>query len=254
MTRAMHRVLVIEDDPAVRKVLTMLFETNGFRAISADMCELAVRQARSHRPDLCIVDLGLPDHDGLHFIRQVRTWSLVPIIVLTARTQETQRVAAFDGGADDYVIKPFSSLELLARVRAILRRSVRIDQSQLTLRLGTAIIDLGKRVTRGPNGEDKKLSPLEHRILECLIRHADGIATHTQLLQEVWGPHQSDIRALRVYIASLRGKLERDPARPCHILTEPGVGYRLVTDGQSPTVEPEEASDPTAGEGALELH
>jgi two-component system, OmpR family, KDP operon response regulator KdpE len=230
MTRAMHRVLVVEDDPAIRKVLSVLFETNGFRVVVAETCDLGIRQAQSYRPDVCIVDLGLPDGDGIDFIRRVRAWSPVGIIVLTARVTELQRLSAFEAGADDYVIKPFSSPELLARVRAIIRRMTRAEQPNAVLRLGNAFIDLGNRVTRGQRGEELHLTPLEHRILECLTRHADCVVTHTQVLKEVWGPHQIDIRSLRVYVASLRRKLEPDPACPRYIVTEAGVGYRLVTD------------------------
>jgi two-component system, OmpR family, KDP operon response regulator KdpE len=230
MTRAMHRILVVEDDPALRRILSMLFETNGFRVVAADTCDLAVRQAQTHRPDVCILDLGLPDSDGVNFIHKVRSWSPVAIIVLTARLAESQRVAAFEAGADDYVIKPFSSPELLARVRAIMRRLARNEQPQPVLSLGNAIVDLGNRITRGPGGEEAHLTPLEHRILECLARHADSVVTHAQVLKEVWGPHQSDIRSLRVYVASLRRKLEVDPAQPRYIVTEAGIGYRLVTE------------------------
>jgi two-component system, OmpR family, KDP operon response regulator KdpE len=230
VTRAMHRVLVVEDDPAISKILSMLFETNGFRVVTADTCDLGVRQAQTHRPDVCIVDLGLPDSDGIHFIRKVRAWSPVAILVLTARVAELHRLAAFEAGADDYVIKPFSSPELLARVRAIIRRMARSDQPGAIVKLGAAFVDLGNRVTRGPLGEEVHLTPLEHRILECLGRHADSVVTHTQVLKEVWGPHQIDMRALRVYVASLRRKLETDPARPKYIVTEPGVGYRLLTE------------------------
>jgi two-component system KDP operon response regulator KdpE len=230
----MHRILVVDDDPALRRILSMLFETNGFRVVAADTCELAIRQAQSHRPDVCIVDLGLPDRDGLNLIHQIRTFSPVPIIVLTARVQEAPRLAAFDAGADDYVIKPFSSPELLARVRAIMRRSTRSDQPNAMMRLGNVLIDLGNRVTLGPNGENVKLTPIEHRILECLVRHADGVVTHTQLLKEVWGPHQADLRSLRVYVVSLRRKLEIDPAQPQYILTESGIGYRLATETYTP--------------------
>lgn len=230
MTHAMHRVLVIEDDPAQCRVLSILFETNGFRVVSAATCELAIRQARSHRPDVCVADLGLPDRDGLNFIQQIRTWSPVPIIVLTARVQEDQRLAAFEAGADDYVSKPYSGPELLARVRAILRRAMRGHQPNAVLHLGNAVIDLGNRTTRVPGSASVKLTPLEHRILECLLRHADGIVTHGQILKEVWGPHQTDVRSLRVYVASLRRKLETDPARPQHILTESGIGYRFCTE------------------------
>jgi two-component system KDP operon response regulator KdpE len=233
MTRAMHRVLVVEDDPAIRRVLSMLFETNGFRVVTADTCELGMRQAQTYRPDVCIVDLGLPDSDGIHFIRKVRGWSPVAILVLTARVAELQRLSAFEAGADDYIVKPFSSPELLARVRAIIRRITRSDQPAAMLRLGDSVVDLSNRVTRGPRGEETHLTPLEHRILECLARHADSVVTHTQVLKEVWGPHQIDIRSLRVYVASLRRKLEVDPARPRHIITEPGIGYRLITDADT---------------------
>jgi two-component system KDP operon response regulator KdpE len=230
MTRATHRILVVEDDPAIRRVLSMLFETNGFKVVAAENCDEGIRQAQTHRPDICILDLGLPDRDGIEFIRQVRDWSPVAILILTARAAEQQRVAAFESGADDYVIKPFSSPELLARVKAIMRRLTRNEQPQSVLRLGTAMVDLGNRVAHGPNGEEVHLTPLEHRILECLARSADSVVTHTQMLKEVWGPHQIDIRSLRVYVASLRRKLEFDPARPRYLTTEPGIGYRLVTE------------------------
>jgi two-component system, OmpR family, KDP operon response regulator KdpE len=216
----------------------MLFETNGFRVVSADTCELGVRQAQTYRPDVCIVDLGLPDKDGINFIRKVRDWSPVAILVLTARVAELQRLSAFEAGADDYIVKPFSSPELLARVRAIMRRMARSDQPGAVLRLGDALIDFGKRVTRGPRNEEIHLTPLEHRILECLARHADSVVTHTLVMKEVWGPHQIDIRALRVYVASLRRKLESDPARPKYIVTEPGVGYRLVTESEVEAAPP----------------
>lgn len=238
MTRAMHRVLVVEDDPAIRKIVSMLFETNGFRVVAADTCELGVRQAQTYRPDVCIVDLGLPDSDGINFIRKVRGWSPVAILVLTARVAELQRLSAFEAGADDYIVKPFSGPELLARVRAIMRRIARSDQPGAVLRLGDAVIDFGKRVTRGPRNEEVHLTPLEHRILECLARHADSVVTHTQVLKEVWGPYQIDIRALRVYVASLRRKLEADPARPKYLVTEPGVGYRLVTEAEVDVARP----------------
>jgi two-component system KDP operon response regulator KdpE len=235
----MHRLLVIEDDPSIRKVLSILFESSGFRVVAADNCDLATRQAQTHRPDVAILDLGLPDGDGLIVIEQIRAWSPMPIIVLTARIQENQRLKAFELGADDYVIKPFSGPELLARVRAVMRRAARSDQPSTTLQLGNVTVELGNRVARLSNGVTVKLTPLEHRILECLVRHADGIVTHSQILKEVWGPHQSDVRSLRVYVASLRRKLEFNPARPRHILTESGIGYRFVTDS---------TTDPATGE------
>jgi len=233
MTEAMHRVLIVEDDPAIHRVLALLFGGQGFRTIMVDSCESAIRQAQSHRPDICIVDLGLPDRDGLAFICQTRRWSPVPIIVLTARTAPADRLAAFEAGADDYVMKPFSGWEILARVRAVLRRTLRSVEPQALLTLGETTIDLANRVTRGAAGEENKLTPLEHRMLECLVRHADSIVTHRELMKEVWGPHQADVRALRVCISTLRQKLERDPTQPEYILTEPGVGYRLVTDSEA---------------------
>jgi two-component system, OmpR family, KDP operon response regulator KdpE len=232
MTDSMHRILLVEDDPAICDVVTGLFETHGFRTLAVGSCGQAIQMAQQHRPDACIVDLGLPDRDGIEFIREVRNWSPVPIIVLSARTQEVQRLAAFEAGVDDYIIKPFSGLELIARVRAITRRLLRRDQPQPVLRLGGTEINLAKRITVDPEGGVLKLTPLEHRILECLARHNGGIVTHDQILKEVWGPQQMDVRALRVYVASLRRKLEPDPAQPRHIITEVGVGYRLVADAE----------------------
>jgi len=232
MTQAMHRVLLIEDDRAISQVLTLLFETNGFRVVAVETCALGVRQAQSQRPDVCIVDLGLPDRDGLNFLLQTRRWSPVPLIVLTARAQEADRLAAFEAGADDYVMKPFYHLELLARVRAIFRRTLRVQEPTGLLTLGMATVDLANRLTRNAAGEERKLTPLEHRMLEVLVRGAGRIVTHQTLMKEVWGPHQNDVRALRVCLSTLRHKLERDPAQPEFLLTEPGVGYRLVTDPQ----------------------
>jgi len=230
VTRAMHVVLIVEDDQGIQDVVRILAEANGFRVVVADTCDLAIREAQSHRPDLAIVDLGLPDRDGLHFIQKIRTWSRLPIIVLSARTLEAQRLAAFEAGADDFVTKPFSAPELLARMRALFRRSAPSDLPEGMLELGGISIDLGRRVARRSDGQIVRLTPLEHRILETLARHPDRVVTHERLLQEVWGPHQSDMRSLRVYVKSLRRKLETDPSRPKHIVTEVGVGYRLALD------------------------
>lgn len=236
MTEAMHLVLVFEDDPAIQNILRMLLEANGFRVVIAGTAARGEQDARMHRPDVVIVDLGLPDRDGLNVIAGIRQWSTVPIVVLSARSAEPQRLAAFETGADDYVMKPFSSPELLARVRAIVRRHSRGDLPMGILELGDVSIDLSRRVAHRRDGSDVRLTPLEHRILETLARYGDRIVTHTALIKEVWGPHRDDSRALRVYIGSLRRKLEIDPGRPQHILTELGIGYRLVIEGDASRV------------------
>jgi two-component system, OmpR family, KDP operon response regulator KdpE len=230
MTHAAYRLLIADGDRNARKILSILFEASGFRVVAAETCELAIRQAKVQRPDAAILALGPSNHDGLSVVEQIRTWSPLPIIVLGASVQERQRLAAFELGADDFVTKPFSNLELLARVRAVMRRAARSGQPDMKLGLGDIIVELGNRTARHPSGETVKLTLLEHRILECLVRHADRVATHAQILKEVWGPYQADVRSLRVHVKGLRRKLEYDPTKPRYILTEPGIGYRLITD------------------------
>jgi two-component system KDP operon response regulator KdpE len=231
MTQAMHQVLVIEDEPAIRNVLRVLLESEGYRFIEADTAMRAEIEARSHKPDLLLVDLGLPDGDGLKVIKKVRLWSPVPIIVLSARTMEEHKIAALDAGADDYVTKPFSAPELLARVRAALRRNLRGTTEQTAvLHLNGVAVDLARRESRGPGGEIH-LTPLEYRVLECLARSVGSIVMQRQLVREVWGPERSgDTRSLRVCVKNLRTKLEPDPRKPRYIVTEAGLGYRLRTD------------------------
>jgi two-component system, OmpR family, KDP operon response regulator KdpE len=230
MTQAMHQVLVIEDEPGIRNVVRVLLETEHYRVVEAENSARGEVEARTHKPDLLLVDLGLPDGDGIALIRRVRQWSPVPIIVLSARTMEEQKIAALDAGADDYVTKPFSAPELLARVRAALRRNVRSAENSAELRLGSTRVDLTRRAATKDDGE-VHLTPLEYRVLESLARNAGMIVKQDQLIREVWGPNRSDdTRSLRVTIRNLRQKLEPDPRRPLYLVTEAGLGYRLKVD------------------------
>jgi two-component system KDP operon response regulator KdpE len=226
----MHLVLIVEDDPALQSVLRVMFEAHGYRVLTAGTAGSGEHDARLYNPDMVIVDLGLPDRDGSGVIKNIRTWSAMPIVVLSARTAETQRLDAFQAGADDYVLKPFSAPELLARVRAVSRRHVRGYLPMAVLRLGDISVNLSDRVARRDDGRDVRLTPLEYKILAALARQPERIVTHASLLKEVWGPDRDDSGSLRVHIGSLRRKLEVDPSRPQHILTELGLGYRLVVD------------------------
>jgi len=227
VTQAMHRILVIEDDAGIRNVLRIMLQAEQYRVIEAETAARAEIEARSHRPDLLLVDLGLPDGDGLQVIKSVRDWSPVPIIVLSARTMEAQKIAALDAGADDYVTKPFSAPELVARVRAALRRSARSTEQPPILQLGDVTIDLARREARAGSGEIH-LTPLEYRVLECLARQSGMIVTAKQLIKEVWGPDRlGDTQSLRVCLRNLRHKIEANPSMPQFLVTETGVGYRL---------------------------
>lgn len=228
MTQSRYRVLIVEDEPGIRDILRTLLQTANYRVVEADTATRAQIEARSHKPDLMIVDLGLPDGDGEILIRNVREWSPMPILVLSARTMEEQKIAALDAGADDYVTKPFSAPELLARARAVLRRNARGIEQTSVLRLGDLTIDLGQRTATSPRGE-VRFTPMEFRVLECLARQAGRIVTQKQLVAEVWGPdREGDTRSLRVAVKNLRQKIEPDPTRPCYLLTEAGIGYRLM--------------------------
>ncbi|MES1263476.1 MAG: response regulator [Peristeroidobacter soli] len=233
MTLAMHQVLVVEDDPGIRDVLRALLNAANYRIVEAESAERGEIEARAHKPDLAIVDLGLPDRDGIELIQRVRAWSAVPIIVLSARTGEEQKIAALDAGADDYVTKPFGAAELLARVRAALRRKATGASPTSEIRLGYIVIDLARRELRGAPPEIH-LTPLEYRVLEFLARQPGTIVKQDGLIREVWGPGQvGDTRSLRVCIRNLRGKLEPDPHRPRYLVTEAGLGYRLRADEPS---------------------
>jgi two-component system, OmpR family, KDP operon response regulator KdpE len=229
MTIASRAVLIVEDDAQIRRVLRTLLELEQFRIIEAETAELGLSAARTYKPDLIIVDLGLPDTDGVDVIRELRTWTEQPVIVLSARSHEDAKVGALDAGADDYLTKPFSVSELLARIRAQLRRRNRGGQQETPqVRFGAVSVDLSeRRVTR--EGVLIHLTPIEYRLLTALVRHAGRVITHQQLLREVWGPTRLESQHyLRVYMGHLRHKLELDPTQPVHILTETGVGYRLV--------------------------
>ncbi len=234
MTLAMHQILVVEDDTGIRDVLRVLLTASNYRVVEADSAARGEIEARAHKPDLLLVDLGLPDRDGGELIRRVRSWSAVPIIVLSARTAEQQKIAALDAGADDYVTKPFGAAELMARVRAALRRTATGALPSSEIRLGSIVIDLARREMRGA-APGVHLTPLEFRVLENLARNPGTIVKQDRLIREVWGPEQvGDTRSLRVCIRNLRAKLEPDPRRPRYLVTEAGLGYRLRVDESAP--------------------
>ena len=220
-------VLIVEDEPAIRRLLRAMLEANDYRALNAATAADAEWTLRHHRPDLVLLDLGLPDVDGLHLLSQIRKLSPVPIIVLSSRGDEGAKVTALDSGADDYVTKPFGAEELMARIRAALRHRLQQQGAERTFSSGDLSVDLVRRlVKRG--AEDVKLSPKEYDILEQLVIHAGKVLTHKHLLREVWRDESVDPQYLRVYVRQLRQKVEDDPSTPRHVLTEPGVGYRLV--------------------------
>lgn len=232
MTVERPAVIVVEDEPQIRGVLRVMLEANGFRCIEADSAQRGLLDAATHRPDLMLVDLGLPDRDGIEVIRGVREWSAVPIIVLSARSQEDVKIAALDAGADDYVTKPFTVGELLARLRVALRHAAtrgRPDANQL-FNIGALRVDLLRRQVI-VEGQEVHLTPIEYRLLTVLVQHPGQVVTYNHLLRDVWGPGKVDQNHyVRTYIRDLRRKLEADPARPVYLLTEVGVGYRLAAD------------------------
>lgn len=225
--------VVVEDEKQIRRFVRQALEAEGWHVFEAETLKQGLIEAGTRKPDLVIIDLGLPDGDGVDFIRDLRTWSSVPVIVLSARTSENEKVKALDAGADDYLTKPFGVSELLARVRASLRRqnaSARGDQGASTdiFEFGDVKVDLSARVVTKASTEIH-LTPIEYRLLGVLIINVGRVLTQRLLLREVWGPsHSESSHYLRVYMGHLRQKLEDDPAQPKHILTETAVGYRLV--------------------------
>ena len=228
--------VVIEDEPQIRRFVRGALEAEGWQVHEADTMQRGLVEARTRKPDLLVLDLGLPDGNGIALIRDVRGWSAVPIIVLSARSDESDKIAALDAGADDYLTKPFGVGELLARVRANLRRprAATADggaaAEDTVFRFGQVEIDRQARLVRR-DGAEVHLTPIEYRLLSVLVANSGRVLTHRQLLREVWGPaHTEQNHYLRIYMGNLRQKLERDPAQPRHFLTEPAVGYRLADD------------------------
>jgi len=225
-------VLVVEDEPQLMRFLRATLPAHGYRVIEAASGAQALVEAQTRQPDLVLLDLGLPDLDGLEVTRRIRAWSALPIVVVSARGQERDKVAALDAGADDYLTKPFGTDELLARMRVALRHAARLasGEGESVFETGDLRVDLQARLVYR-SGSEVRLTRTEYRLLAALVKHAGKVLTHRQLLVEVWGPGaSSETHYLRVYMAQLRHKLEDDPARPRHLLTELGVGYRLRVD------------------------
>lgn len=222
-------VLLVEDEPHIRRFVRAALQAEGCTVHEADSLKRGLIEAGTRQPDLVILDLGLPDGDGVDLIREVRTWTEVPVLVLSARSAEEDKIGALDAGADDYLTKPFGVGELVARLRVLLRRHVRLNpHGSAQIAFGEVQVDLANRmVTRA--GEPVHLTPIEYRLLSVLIAHRGKVMTHRELLREVWGPsHSESSQYLRVYMGHLRHKLEADPAQPVHLLTEVGVGYRFA--------------------------
>jgi two-component system KDP operon response regulator KdpE len=224
-------ILLIEDEPQIRRFLRASLGAQGYRLVEAVTGEEGLLQAATRQPDLVLLDLGLPDLDGVDVIRRLREWASIPIIVLSARGQERDKIAALDAGADDYVSKPFAVGELFARLRVALRRSASSHEPpEPTFTVGDLQVDLTMRRVQ-VSAREVHLTPIEYKLLTTLVRHAGKVMTHEQLLREVWGPpYASQAHYLRVFMAQLRRKLEVDSARPRYLLTEPGVGYRLAAE------------------------
>ena len=228
MTDPTIGIVVVEDEANIRRFVKLALESEGFQVFEADSVKRGLIETGTRRPDLVVLDLGLPDGDGIDFIRDLRAWSEIPVLVLSARTTEIDKVAALDAGADDYLTKPFGAAELLARVRAHLRRRSRGAGGTTLAEFGSIRVDLARRSVER-DGAPLHLTPIEYRLLSYLIANPDCVLTHRQLLKNVWGPgHVEDSHYVRVYMGNLRKKIEDDPARPKHLRTEAGVGYRFV--------------------------
>jgi two-component system KDP operon response regulator KdpE len=223
-----HRILIVDDEPQILRFLKPALAAADYEVIEAETGAQAIQKVATAAPDLVILDLGLPDMDGKEVIARVRGWSEIPIIILSARDREAEKIAALDLGADDYIEKPFGIGELTARIRTALRHRVRQQAGAEKIETGGLMIDfVRRRIER--DGEPVKLTPKEHDLLELLALHSGKVVTHKTLLTSVWGPaHAEDLQYLRVFIGQLRAKIERDPANPAFIVTEPGIGYRFM--------------------------
>jgi two-component system, OmpR family, KDP operon response regulator KdpE len=229
MTDSRPQVLVVEDEPQMRRFIRATLTSHGYRLIEATTSAEALMLASTHNPELVLLDLGLPDGDGIDITRRIREWSRMPIIVISARGREDDKVAALDAGADDYLTKPFGVNELLARMRVALRHAQGASAATAvqTMEFGDLKIDLARREVM-IGGNEVHLTPIEYKLLVLLARHAGKVLTHQQILKEVWGPvYANQAHYVRVHMAELRKKIESNPARPKLLVTEPGVGYRL---------------------------
>jgi two-component system KDP operon response regulator KdpE len=230
MTEENPVVLVVDDEVQIRRFLRAGLELDGFAVQDAETGGDALRAATLKPPDLVILDLGLPDMDGSEVLDRLRAWSSVPLIVLSVRSNEAEKVRLLESGADDYVVKPFGMAELLARAHAAMRRQARATLGEPVVKVGALAIDLPARIVT-VNGQRVTLTPKEYRLLQILAQHAGNVVTHQYLLKEVWGsPHLHDTHYLRIFVRKLRQKIEEDPTQPRILLTELGVGYRLATD------------------------
>ncbi|HVN75830.1 MAG TPA: response regulator [Thermoanaerobaculaceae bacterium] len=232
MVSSQPLVLIVDDETPIRRFLRLSLAGEGYRVAEAGTAAAALELIASQRPDVVLLDLGLPDRDGLELTKEVREWSPVPIVVLSARGKEADKVSALEAGADDYVTKPFGVGELIARLKVALRHasSAGAQEGEAVFTAGELRVDLARRQVFIA-GREVRLTPIEYRLLAALVKHAGKVLTHRQLLHEVWGPEYGDENHyVRVYVAQLRRKLEADPARPRYLRTEPGVGYRLIAD------------------------
>jgi len=224
-TTTNQRILVVDDEAPIRRYLRAALSAQGFSVYESASGEEALQAVLSHRPDMIILDLGLPDIDGIEVTRRLREWSQTPIIILSVREAEQDKIAALDAGADDYLTKPFGTGELLARMRVALRKQSSAANEPVFESKGLSV-DFARRLVT-VNGQEVQLTPTEYDLLKILVTHAGKVITHHQLLRQVWGDGYDDMHILRVNISNLRGKIEPDPSRPTYIHTEPGVGYRL---------------------------